>query len=140
MVSVCHNSLHSKLPTGSWQSQAEGVASWNVFGPSKHRIYPALDNPNGPWRCSPKLNETQLPWIDVLEKSCNWAAGSKTTDDVLHAITTHVNGSLGLKYDTGHGHSVYTSASGIDPMTFVDLPRSSTRPTPRADVRIQPSS
>ena len=97
----------------SWQSQADGVASWNVFGTSKHRIYLALENPNGPWRCSPKLNETQLPWIDVLEKSCTWAAGSKTIDDVLDAITTHVNGSLGLKYDTDHGHSVYTSASSV---------------------------
>lgn len=90
-----------RVPEGSWQPMAT----------TAHRVYVVLDTPSLPWRPEPN-GGTQQPWTDVLDLACQWAGGATTPGDAAAAITTRVNGSLGLTYDTDSGTSVYTSDDG----------------------------
>jgi hypothetical protein len=88
--------------------------NWVSMGVSSHRIYVVLDTPFLPWLQppTPPRSETQLPWVDALDRACLWAAGRLNALDAAIAVTQAVNGSLGLTYDVSHGASKYTQAVG----------------------------
>jgi hypothetical protein len=84
--------------------------TWISMGSSSHRIYVVLDAPFLPWLQppTPPAAETQLPWVEALDRACLWAAGTLNSLDAAGAVTKAVNGSLGLTYDVSHGSSKYT--------------------------------
>jgi hypothetical protein len=84
--------------------------TWISMGSSFHRIYVVLDTPFLPWlqAPTPPAAETQLPWVEALDRACLWGAGTLKTLDAASAVTRAVNGSLGLTYDVSHGASKYT--------------------------------
>jgi hypothetical protein len=72
----------------SWQVQSPLTSFWTTFARSRHRIYTVIDVPNLPWQQQPfQALNTQLPWTDVLDYACRWAAGAKTADDAARALT-----------------------------------------------------
>jgi hypothetical protein len=51
---------------------------WNDITTSRHRIYTVIDMPAEPWQpASTNINNTQLPWTEVLEFACNIAVAEK---------------------------------------------------------------
>ncbi len=93
-----------------WQYQPSG-GSWTTMATTNHRIYVVLESPNLPWTPDELPSDTQVPWTDVLDFACDWANGKTNQTDAATAITTQVNGAIGLTYDTSHGASVYTLRS-----------------------------
>jgi hypothetical protein len=75
-----------------WQHRkGQGKGSkWVTFDTTQHRIYTVLDMPTAPWTQGAG-NNTQLPWIDALDKACAWATGASTKDAASAAITRAVN-------------------------------------------------
>jgi hypothetical protein len=81
---------------------------------SRHRIYTVLKEPLLPWKQSP-YQDTQNPWSDALDYSCNWAEGTKTLDAAEAAIITRVNlPEGGLKYNKDAGACHYTACASGD--------------------------
>ncbi|KFA92611.1 LamG domain-containing protein [Archangium violaceum] len=91
----------------TWQYQV-GAAEWTTITSTTHRIYVLLDVPTLPWMQGADTQNNQLPWTDVLDHSCTWAAGAATADAAVRAVTEKVNGGIDLTYDTAQGASVYT--------------------------------
>ncbi len=115
-VTITLNLSHQTLATGgvgrtdvtwNWQYRIDNNA-WEVMAGTKHRVYITLDRPCNPWKQTSDRTDNQLPWTDVLDYACTWAAGAKSTDDILSKVTTKVNSGIGLVYDTNSGASVYT--------------------------------
>lgn len=93
--------------TWTWQYQIAG-GPWTTITTSSHRVYVLLSPPTPPWKQTANRYDTQLPWTDVLDYACAWAAGATTSDAAINMITTKVNSNIGLVYDTALGASVYT--------------------------------
>jgi hypothetical protein len=93
-----------------WQYKLSG-GSWTNMITTNHRIYVVLESPNSPWTPDSLPSDTQVPWTDVLDFACVWAAGTKNQLDASTAVTTKVYGTIGLTYDTTRGASVYTQNS-----------------------------
>jgi len=119
-VTVTLSLSHQTLATGgiqrsdvtwNWQYQVDGGA-WTSMATTQHRVYVLLDTPNNPWKQVPNRTNQQLPWTDVLDYACTWAAGAKTVDDVLNKVTVKVNSGINLIYDTSSGDTWYTGLSG----------------------------
>ena len=87
---------------------------WVSMGGSFHRIYVVLDTPFLPWLQppTPPASETQLPWVEALDRACLWAGGTLNVLDAATAVTKAVNSNLGLTYDVSHGASKYTQTIG----------------------------
>jgi hypothetical protein len=100
----------------TWDYRVNGGA-WQTFAQTTQRVYVVTDEPNAPWSTSNNVNDTQLPWTDVLEKACAWAANTVTPVDVATAVTTNVYTNLGLAYETGSGAARYVDY-GVDPNEF----------------------
>jgi hypothetical protein len=74
-----------------WQYRQSPAESWTDFAISSHRIYTLLTIPTAPWVQTPfHPANLQLPWSDVLFYSCQWARGTKTTDEAAGAVTESV--------------------------------------------------
>lgn len=93
--------------TWNWQYQGDD-GNWTTMATTQHRVYVIFDKPNTPWVQVPDRTNQQLPWTDVLDHACTWAAGAKSSDDVLSRVTAKVNSGINLIYDTSNGASVYT--------------------------------
>lgn len=75
-----------------WQFRLSPTDAWTDFETTSHRIYTVLRVPTSPWQQEPyDISNTQLPWVEVLDYACNWAAGAKTADDAATLITRRVN-------------------------------------------------
>lgn len=71
-----------------WVQRTPGSSSWSVCGESTHRVYTVLSTPTLPWVQQPlHPGNTQLPWAEVLEWACTWAAGSYDLRGAASAIT-----------------------------------------------------
>lgn len=74
-----------------WQFRAAPDAPWTDFADSAHRIYTVLRQPRPPWQEVPHdPTNTQLPWTEVLEYACRWAAGARTPEAAASLITQRV--------------------------------------------------
>lgn len=74
-----------------WQSRSDPDDEWQTFAESRHRIYVLLALPSSPWTQEPFVaTNTQLPWAEVLEFACRWAAGAETSDQAAQLATRAV--------------------------------------------------
>lgn len=110
--------------TWTWQAKIEG--SWVNIGSTQHKIYVVLEVPNEPWEQSGfGANNDQLPWVDALNKTCTWAFGANTLDEVAEKITIAVNTRPNASYTpvTMFGSSRYNLTGYINaldsPASFV---------------------
>lgn len=108
--------------TWRWQYRIGGGA-WTDFETTQHRIYVLLEVPNDPWQQSPyDPANTQLPWTDVFDKACNWAA--LTTDPVEAAgkITEKIYalGNSVITYDCPGGGGPGYSYPNFDLTAFLE--------------------
>lgn len=90
----------------AWQWQFSKDAShWTDFQVTEHRIYTVLEMPNEPWTPESNLaTEIHVPWTEVLNRACAWAAGLQDADLAAEAITRNVYslGKQGLVRWDGH--------------------------------------
>jgi hypothetical protein len=88
-----------------------------------HRIYVLLDVPTAPWQQAPyQPNNLQLPWTDILDHGCRWAAPATIPDDAAARITRKVY-DLGpgiITYDCPGGGSTHYANPGFDCTAFLD--------------------
>ena len=96
-----------------WQWSALLNSTWTTIASSAHRVYTVLSRPALPWNPSRSGDISQQPWTSLLDFVCTWAEGSKTPTDAATAITTKVNGGVGLRYDTAQGESKYTKPGSV---------------------------
>lgn len=124
-VTLTLNLNHQTLASGGvqrqdvawvWQYRIAG-GTWTTITTTNHRVYVLLSTPNQPWQQGANRLNQQLPWTDVLDYSCQWATGATNQDTAMSLITTKVNQSIGLLYDTSRGASVYTDRGS--PQSFL---------------------
>jgi hypothetical protein len=106
-----------------WQCRARHRGAWKDLQVTRHRVYVVLDLPTAPWEQAPyDPSNLQLPWTEVLDRSCAWALGTATVDDAAAAVTRSVNdlGPSVITYDCPTGGSSYYSWASYAGNTFVD--------------------
>lgn len=107
-----------------WQFRTAPDGAWTTFAETRHRIYVLLEVPTSPWQQAPyAASNLQLPWTEVLDIACAWAANASTLDAAAGLVTDHIY-ALGpgtVTYDCpGFGASHYTSGSLFNCTAFVD--------------------
>ncbi len=77
----------------AWQWQfSTNSKNWTDFQTTEHRIYTVLQMPNEPWQpTSDVTTEIHVPWTEVLDHACEWAASLKDEDQAARSITRNVN-------------------------------------------------
>lgn len=95
----------------NWQYSLD-CQKWNDITTSRHRIYTVIDMPGEPWQpASTNINNTQLPWTEVLEFACSIAIAEKDVDAAATKITRWANslGPVFVHYDNpGNGWTGFT--------------------------------
>ncbi|HSE18959.1 MAG TPA: hypothetical protein VLB46_18005 [Pyrinomonadaceae bacterium] len=101
-----------------WQYRAVGTEDWIDFAITTHRIYTVLNLPTRPWLQD--TDETQFPWVEVLEYACEWAGGAQDTDAAAELITIRLN-ELGQEklICYGDGSGFYTDIDAFDCNSFL---------------------
>lgn len=116
--------VNANTVTWLWQYRSRGRDRWITFETTRHRIYTILRLPSGPWTREPLAdNNTQLPWSEVLEFACTWAAGSRNVDEAASRITREVRlleTTLDVAWDPC---PAYTDDSSFDCSNFLNLIR-----------------
>jgi hypothetical protein len=106
-----------------WQYRLDPSGNWTDFANSAHRIYTVLRVPTSPWQQSPYDDaETQLPWVDVLDRACDWATGAQNPDVAAALVTLRVN-ELGAGVLSYGSSAHYTDDRHVDCQAFLDLLR-----------------
>jgi hypothetical protein len=106
-----------------WEYRRGPKHRWHRFATTRHRIYVLLDVPTAPWQQAPyNSGNTQLPWTDVLDFACRWAAGAKTKDKAAALITQNVYalGPAIITYDCPGGGSSHYSGGNFQCTAFLD--------------------
>jgi hypothetical protein len=110
--------------TWEWEYRIPPHHEWKQFAITRHRFYVVLDMPTAPWQQTPyNAANTQLPWSDVLDYACHWAAGA-TTKDAAAARVTHSVNALGpavMTYDCPGGGSSNYSGGPFECTAFLQL-------------------
>jgi hypothetical protein len=116
-------SVGSRTTEWRWQYRRSANDPWTDMEITRHRIYTLLDLPTAPWQQAPyQASNLQLPWTDVLDYACQWAAGARDAVAAGGGITRGVN-SLGpsiITYDCPGGGSSWYSAGGFDCTAFIE--------------------
>ena len=94
---------------------------------TEHDIYTLFGPPGPPWGPDPMdpKYEHEPPWVDVLEKACEWAAGAHDSVTAATQITTELN-NLGsfepprLRFDQKRSFS-HLKLSGTEQFVFSDF-------------------
>jgi hypothetical protein len=106
-----------------WQARDGGSSPWRDFDTSSHRIYVVLRQPTRPWVQQPfSTDNTQLPWAEVLNWACRWAAFAQSTDRAATAITSAVFqlGPRRIVYDCRDGNPTNYSFPEFDCTAFLE--------------------
>lgn len=106
-----------------WEYRLSPHHPWWHFGTTRHRFYVVLDLPQDPWKQAPyNAPNTQLPWTEVLDHACRWAAGATSRDMAAALVTQHVYflGPSILTYDCPGGGASHYSAGNFDCTAFLD--------------------
>lgn len=110
--------------TWRWQVREVSLGTWRDFDTSTHRIYVLLREPTQPWTQQPFTRQnTQLPWAEVLEWACRWAALSQSADRAAAAIAFQVFqlGTIGrIAYDCTSGNPTNYAYPEFDCTSFLD--------------------
>lgn len=112
--------------TWRWQFRTRSDSGWVDLKTSTHKVYTILEEPKSPWQQTPyHIANGQIPWTEVLDWSCAWAAGAMRADDAAAHITRGIYG-LGptlIEYNCpGSGTSNY-SYPHFNCTSFLDLLR-----------------
>ena len=106
-----------------WQYR-HGHGPWNPIATTRHRIYSLLAVPTAPWEHQILVgSNAELPWTDVLDYACEWAFGSRTTDEAAALLPRSVYclGPSVITYDCpGGGSSHYSMYGGFDCTAFLE--------------------
>jgi hypothetical protein len=106
-----------------WEFRRSKHHRWHHLDTTRHRIYVVLGIPTAPWQQMPySAANTQLPWTDVLDHACRWAAGARSLDRAAALVTRSVYG-LGpslITYDCPGGGSSHYSLGNFDCTAFID--------------------
>lgn len=123
-VNLRDTGVNANTVTWIWQYRLRGSDRWITFDTTRHRIYTILRLPEGPWTLKPLSDDnTQLPWSEVLEFACTWAAGSRDVDEAATRITREVRlleTRLDVIWDPGR---YYTDDVNFDCTKFLNLIR-----------------
>ncbi len=106
-----------------WQYKESFAGPWIDFETTRHRIYATLRPPTRPWVQAPfDASNTQLPWAEVLEWACQWAAFSGTPGAASRAITAAVFqlGPRRIAYDCSNGNPTNYSEPLFDCTAFLE--------------------
>lgn len=77
--------------TWRWELRVQADPHWRRFAETTHRVYTVLEVPTAPWLSQPFVPaNTQLPWTEVLEHACRWAASARTLDEAAARVTAAV--------------------------------------------------
>jgi len=88
-----------------WEFREIDRTTWQPLIRTAHRIYLVLQVPPAPW--TQALADRRNPWTDLLDFSCDIAAGLQTAADVVEAVTKKVNQGYALRYDIQSGAPRY---------------------------------
>jgi hypothetical protein len=73
-----------------WQFSTDGQ-NWTDFQKTQHRIYTVIGMPQKPWKpTSNAQTDIHVPWTEVLDQSCKWAAEAKDVDTAAARITRNM--------------------------------------------------
>ncbi len=76
----------------SWKFRVPPGTDWIPLVETAHKIYSVIDLPQPPWsQDTTSGDNTQLPWTDVLDVACDWAASAQNVDQATEKITREVN-------------------------------------------------
>jgi hypothetical protein len=117
-----------RTTTWRWQYRL-GSGPWTDMVTTSHRIYSVLRVPTAPWQQAPyNAANTQLPWTEVLDHACGWAALSSTLEQAAARVTEKVNalGPATVTYDCPGGGSSHYSWGGFDCTAFLERLRGGT--------------
>lgn len=70
----------------NWQFREKPHQPWESFDKTQHRVYILLNEPTLPFS-QDFPGDALLPWTDILDYACDWAAGSRTEDEATGRIT-----------------------------------------------------
>jgi hypothetical protein len=79
------------------------------FSKTRHRFYVVNEVPKDPWKQTP-FPDSQNPWTEALDYSCDWASGQTTQIGVMTKVTEKLNGGP-YAYDQISGASFYSTWS-----------------------------
>ncbi|HEX8774709.1 MAG TPA: hypothetical protein VF735_14150 [Pyrinomonadaceae bacterium] len=106
-----------------WQFRLLPSDRWTDFATTTHRIYTVLEVPALPWQQKPyDGTNTQLPWTEVLDYACQWAASAQDPDEAATLITRNVF-NLGTEGLIVYGGSPFYSTPNFDCTKFLGLLR-----------------
>jgi hypothetical protein len=123
-----HRSRLAVMPVGvhttEWRWQYRiGRTRWQDLTVTRHRIYVIAGLPTAPWQQVPFTDtNSQLPWTEVLDTACTWAALTDTPDAAAARVTRAVYG-LGqgtITYDCPGGGASNYSFGQFDCTAFLD--------------------
>jgi hypothetical protein len=112
--------------TWVWQARLQPTEPWVDFAASAHRIYTLLQLPRAPWQQTPAVDtNTQLPWTEVLDYACQWAAGAQTLDDAATQVTrcAYALGPHLVEYDCPNGGATHYAWPAFNCTAFLELLR-----------------
>ena len=90
-----------------WQFRGPADSKWTNFAKTAHKIYSVLDVPQGPWSQDVSGGDnTQLPWAEVLDVACDWAASAQNFPQAAELITRNT-------YDLGLGLVGYQGSPAV---------------------------
>lgn len=101
--------ISRSTPGWGWEFRVMGSTTWQPLVRTAHRIYLVLKVPPAPW--TQALADRRNPWTDLLDFSCDIAAGRKTAADAAEALTKKVNKGYALRYDIRGGSPRYGFAT-----------------------------
>ncbi len=79
--------------TWQWEIRRGPLQPWTKLALTSHKIYVVLRMPTAPWLQAPYLpGNTQLPWSEVLDHACRWAASTQTEVSAAMRVTDAVFG------------------------------------------------
>jgi|GEM_PF-1574995 len=105
------NGFSRKSINIAWQYKDNSDA-WTTMRSIPVTVYYIPNKPNLPWIIN-ESNNSQNPWTDALDMLLTWGVNNMSDKtDIATQITTYVNSSLNLKYDTSMGASKYCVKQG----------------------------
>jgi hypothetical protein len=106
-----------------WLQKSDELEPWTQFAETSHLIFTVLRVPTLPWVQQPFVNNnTQLPWSDVLQWACRWAALSRHPAIAATQITLAIfaQGGERIRYGCQSGGASNYSSPEFDCTGFLE--------------------
>jgi hypothetical protein len=106
-----------------WLQRSDELEPWTQFAETSHLIFTVLSIPTSPWVQHPFIrSNTQLPWSDVLQWACRWAALSLNPAVAATQITVAIftQGGERIRYGCQSGGASNYSSPEFDCTGFLE--------------------